>query len=172
MTAVKRGDSANSLSSFTTKAITDAHISHANHAPSSDCRMGREWRGVGWPQHVAVQRSPSVKFGGVAVGGIRISHMTDIGNGISMATNASKGKKKEVIIQPLKAQAPSKPAISDDQWPQSSGGRKQQKDGAVHPRQVRTDRRARQRTSRDYCPVTGGTKENIMTNLTTPPSPP
>ena len=69
---------------------------------------------------MTLYNEPSVKFGGVAVGGIRISHMTDIGNGICMSTNASKGKKKEVIIQPLKMAAPAqeqKPTIDDATWP-------------------------------------------------------
>ena len=118
VTAVKRGDSA--------EQPVVIHYQGDNGRPYKPCKTMRRVLIAGWGENGAawVGRSmtlyndPSVKFGGVAVGGIRISHMTDIGNGISMATNASKGKKKEVIIQPLKAQAPSKPAISDDQWPQ------------------------------------------------------
>ena len=118
VTAVKRGDSA--------EQPVVIHYNGDNGRPYKPCKTMRRVLIAGWGENGAawigrsmtLYNDPSVKFGGVAVGGIRISHMTDIGNGISMATNASKGKKKEVIIQPLKAQAPSKPAISDDQWPQ------------------------------------------------------
>ena len=118
VTAVKRGDSA--------EQPVVIHYNGDNGRPYKPCKTMRRVLIAGWGENGAawigrsmtLYNEPSVKFGGVAVGGIRISHMTDIGNGISMATNASKGKKKEVIIQPLKAQAPSKPAISDDQWPQ------------------------------------------------------
>ena len=118
VTAVKRGDSA--------EQPVVIHYQGDNGRPYKPCKTMRRVLIAGWGENGAawigrsmtLYNEPSVKFGGVAVGGIRISHMTDIGNGISMATNASKGKKKEVIIQPLKAQAPSKPAISDDQWPQ------------------------------------------------------
>ena len=118
VTAVKRGDSA--------EQPVVIHYQGDNGRPYKPCKTMRRVLIAGWGENgsawvgrsMSLYNEPSVKFGGVAVGGIRISHMTDIGNGISMATNASKGKKKEVIIQPLKAQAPSKPAISDDQWPQ------------------------------------------------------
>lgn len=118
VTAVKRGDSA--------EQPVVIHYNGDNGRPYKPCKTMRRVLIAGWGENgsawigrsMTLYNEPSVKFGGVAVGGIRISHMTDIGNGISMATNASKGKKKEVIIQPLKAQAPSKPAISDDQWPQ------------------------------------------------------
>ena len=118
VTAVKRGDSA--------EQPVVIHYQGDNGRPYKPCKTMRRVLIAGWGENGAawigrsmtLYNEPSVKFGGVAVGGIRISHMTDIGNGISMATNASKGKKQEVIIQPLKAQAPSKPAISDDQWPQ------------------------------------------------------
>ena len=118
VTAVKRGDSA--------EQPVVIHYNGDNGRPYKPCKTMRRVLIAGWGENgaawvgrsMSLYNEPSVKFGGVAVGGIRISHMTDIGNGISMATNASKGKKKEVIIQPLKAQAPSKPAISDDQWPQ------------------------------------------------------
>jgi len=118
VTAVKRGDSA--------EQPVIIHYQGDNGRPYKPCKTMRRVLIAGWGENGAawVGRSmtlynePSVKFGGVAVGGIRISHMTDIGNGLRLAPNASKGKKQEVIIQPLKAQAPSKPAISDDQWPQ------------------------------------------------------
>ena len=118
VTAVKRGDSA--------EQPVVIHYQGDNGRPYKPCKTMRRVLIAGWGENgaawvgrsMSLYNEPSVKFGGVAVGGIRISHMTDIGNGLRLAPNASKGKKQEVIIQPLKAQAPSKPAISDDQWPQ------------------------------------------------------
>ena len=106
VTAVKRGDSA--------EQPVVIHYNGDNGRPYKPCKTMRRVLIAGWGENGAawigrsmtLYNEPSVKFGGVAVGGIRISHMTDIGNGISMATNASKGKKKEVIIQPLKITAP------------------------------------------------------------------
>jgi len=118
VTAVKRGDSA--------EQPVVIHYQGDNGRPYLPCKTMRRVLIAGWGENgaawvgrsMSLYNEPSVKFGGVAVGGIRISHMTDIGNGLRLTPNASKGKKQEVIIQPLKAQAPSKPAISDDQWPQ------------------------------------------------------
>lgn len=118
VTAVKRGDSA--------EQPVVIHYQGDNGRPYKPCKTMRRVLIAGWGENGAawigrsmtMYNEPSVKFGGVAVGGIRISHMTDIGNGLRLTPNASKGKKQEVIIQPLKAQAPSRPAISDDQWPQ------------------------------------------------------
>ena len=118
VSAVKRGDS--------NEQPVVIHYNGDNGRPYLPCKTMRRVLIAGWGENGAawigrsmtLYNEPSVKFGGVAVGGIRISHMTDIGNGLRLTPNASKGKKQEVIIQPLKAQAPSKPAISDDQWPQ------------------------------------------------------
>lgn len=120
VTAVKRGDSA--------EQPVIIHYQGDNGRPYKPCKTMRRVLIAGWGENgaawvgrsMALYNEPSVKFGGVAVGGIRISHMTDIGNGICMATNASKGKKKEVIIQPLKMAAPAqeqKPTIDDATWP-------------------------------------------------------
>lgn len=43
----------------------------------------------------------SVMFGGVKVGGIRISHMSDIDRDISVALTATKGKKAQVTIKKM-----------------------------------------------------------------------
>lgn len=44
---------------------------------------------------------PNVMFGGIKVGGIRISHMTDIEQEISVAVNTTRGKKAPFIIKKL-----------------------------------------------------------------------
>ena len=45
---------------------------------------------------------PTVKFGPLAVGGIRISHMSDIDGPMTMALTATKGVKKAYKVVPLK----------------------------------------------------------------------
>ena len=42
-----------------------------------------------------------VRFGGAAVGGIRISHLTDISKPVAMALTATRGTKKAYTVQPL-----------------------------------------------------------------------
>lgn len=50
---------------------------------------------------MTLYRDPAVKFGGFDVGGIRISHMTDITKPITMALTASKANRKPFTVQPL-----------------------------------------------------------------------
>ena len=44
---------------------------------------------------------PSVKFGGIAVGGIRISHMSDLEKSFTMALSVSKASRKPYTIHPI-----------------------------------------------------------------------
>lgn len=61
---------------------------------------------------VTLYRDPNVKWGGLPVGGIRISHMTDLpseklDNGkIQLALTETKGKRSPFVIRPLQVQAP------------------------------------------------------------------
>lgn len=48
---------------------------------------------------------PKVKFGGLEVGGIRISHLSHIGQAMTMALTASKANKKPYTVQPLSVSA-------------------------------------------------------------------
>ena len=105
VTGVRRGDSDQPVV-----------ISYAgdNGKPYKPCKTMRRVLIAGWTENgsawigrsMTLYNEPSVKFGGVAIGGIRISHMSDIGNGLRLTPNASKGKKTEVFIQPLKMQKP------------------------------------------------------------------
>ncbi len=52
---------------------------------------------------MTLYRDPAVKFGGFDVGGIRISHMTDITKPVTMALTASKANRKPFTVQPLQA---------------------------------------------------------------------
>lgn len=50
---------------------------------------------------MTLYRDPSVKWGGLEVGGIRISHMTDIDSQVTMALTATKSQRKPYIVKPL-----------------------------------------------------------------------
>ena len=63
---------------------------------------GRQWIG----RSMTLYNDPSVKFGGVAVGGIRISHMSHIDRDISLSLTATKGKKEPRIIKRLEVTDP------------------------------------------------------------------
>jgi hypothetical protein len=58
---------------------------------------GREWIG----RSMTLYNNPEVKFGGVKVGGIRISHLSDIERDIALSLTATKGKKEGFIIKRL-----------------------------------------------------------------------
>lgn len=48
---------------------------------------------------------PTIKWGGMCVGGIRISHMTNIADTMTMALTVTRANKKPFIVQPLVNQA-------------------------------------------------------------------
>jgi hypothetical protein len=58
---------------------------------------GREWVG----KSMTLYNDPQVKFGGDEVGGIRISHMTDIERDIQLSLTATRGKKALHTIRKL-----------------------------------------------------------------------
>jgi hypothetical protein len=60
---------------------------------------GREWIG----RSMVLFNDPKVKFGGVQVGGIRISHLSDIERDIALSLTATKGKKDAYVIKKLEA---------------------------------------------------------------------
>lgn len=59
---------------------------------------------------MTVYRDPNVKWGGMAIGGIRISHITGIEKPLTVSLTASKGKWKPFTVQPLKVLAKKEPA--------------------------------------------------------------
>jgi hypothetical protein len=63
---------------------------------------------------MTLYRDPSVKWAGMEVGGIRISHLSDIDSKITMALTATKGSRKPYTVQPLKLDA-TKAAPSQEQ---------------------------------------------------------
>lgn len=62
--------------------------------------QAKEWVG----RSMTLYCDPNVKFGGVALGGIRISHLSDIGKTINMMLTSSRARKTEFIVQPLIAE--------------------------------------------------------------------
>jgi len=56
---------------------------------------------------MTLYRDPEVKWGGMAVGGIRISHMSHIDAPITMALTATKGSRKPFTVRPLPSSAQS-----------------------------------------------------------------
>lgn len=58
---------------------------------------------------------PSVKFGGVAVGGIKVHAMSDVDGDFSLMLSVSRGKRVEHRVKKLEVKSPEKP--SDDRSP-------------------------------------------------------
>jgi hypothetical protein len=68
--------------------------------------------GNAWPgKSMTVYNDESVRFGGAQVGGIRISHLSDIERDISLSLTATKGKKSAHTIKALKQEPPSLDAL-------------------------------------------------------------
>lgn len=64
---------------------------------------------------MTLYRDPNVKFGGIMVGGIRISHMTGLEKDMPMALQVTKGSKKLFTVKPLKVQQ-ERQAPQEDPW--------------------------------------------------------
>jgi hypothetical protein len=58
---------------------------------------GGEWVG----KSMTLYNDPSVEYGGVKVGGIRISHLSHIERDIAILLTAKRGKKQEFVIKKL-----------------------------------------------------------------------
>lgn len=56
---------------------------------------------------------PNVLFGGKAVGGIRISHMSDLDAPRTMALTVTKAKREPYTVKPLAAEKPTGPSARD-----------------------------------------------------------
>ena len=55
---------------------------------------------------MTLYRDPEVKYGGIKVGGIRISHLSDIQADMHMALTVTRGKRAEYIVRKLAASKP------------------------------------------------------------------
>lgn len=63
---------------------------------------GRVWVG----RSMTLYADPEVKWGGVKVGGIRISHLSHIDNDLSLSLTAAKGKRAPHLVRRLEVAAP------------------------------------------------------------------
>jgi len=71
-------------------------------------------------RYMTLYRDPEVKYGGIKVGGIRISHLSDITADMYMALTVTRGKRAEYTVQRLNIQAPAakpKAAPAADGYP-------------------------------------------------------
>jgi hypothetical protein len=57
----------------------------------------KDWHG----QSMRLYNDPSIKFGGVKVGGIRISHMTGLNGRMSLMLTTTRSRRAEFIVEPL-----------------------------------------------------------------------
>jgi hypothetical protein len=55
---------------------------------------------------MTLYRDPTVKWAGMEVGGIRISHLSHIPEALTMALTATKGSRKPYTVRPLEVAAP------------------------------------------------------------------
>lgn len=60
-------------------------------------KNGHDWVG----RSMTLFNEPTVKFGGVEVGGIRISHLSHIESALTLSTNVTKGKKAPYTVKRL-----------------------------------------------------------------------
>lgn len=63
-------------------------------------------------RYMTLYRDPEVKYGGIKVGGIRISHLSDITADMYMALTVTRGKRAEYTVKKLATAAP-KPQPAD-----------------------------------------------------------
>lgn len=139
MTAIiaPKSDQINSddlISGPRTIAITDVDIRPGTEQPCSiffDGDNGKPWKPcksmarvlvAAWGpdaktyvgRAVTLYRDPSVKWGGMEVGGIRISHMTHIERDMMMALTATKGKRAPYTVKVLRDAPQASPTQKPD----------------------------------------------------------
>lgn len=61
-------------------------------------------------KRITLFRDPEIRFGGDAVGGIRISHASDIERPLVMALTLKRGQRAQYRVEPLPAEKPAQPA--------------------------------------------------------------
>lgn len=61
-------------------------------------------------RRMTIYRDPAVKFGGMDVGGIRVSHLSHIEKRITVALMVTRGKRAPYVVEPLATPPASQPA--------------------------------------------------------------
>lgn len=105
-------------------------------ACKSMCRVMVTAWGADSKQYVGrsmtLYRDPSVKWAGMEVGGIRISHMSDISSPLTMALTMTKSNRKPFTVKPLvAAKEPAAPKETTDTPPDLSSSVKLPSDAAA-----------------------------------------
>lgn len=70
---------------------------------------------------VTLYCDPKVKWGGMEVGGIRVSHMSHIDSDLVLALTMTKGKKAPTRVKPLKADVAPLKVVKKEEPPQTEG---------------------------------------------------
>jgi len=83
-------------------SLTNRRIIIAAWGPETDIYSGRQ---------MTLYGDPTVKFGGVALGGIKISHLSHMPKTLEIKLSTSKGKRETFTVKPLAA-APKPPDTS------------------------------------------------------------
>ena len=63
-------------------------------------------------RRLTLYREPTIKFGGAVVGGIRVSHMSNIDGAKEVMLQVTRGKREKFIVEPL-PDAPAAPTEAD-----------------------------------------------------------
>ena len=129
-TIAPRSDQLNAedlLSGPRTVTITDVHQGASTEQPvdivTAEFGTGRPWKPsktvrrilvAAWGpeasayvgRRATIYRDPDVKFGGMAVGGIRVSHLSHIDQPLTVALTVAKGKRAPFVVKPLTEPAP------------------------------------------------------------------
>lgn len=102
----------------------DVHLVEFPGRPFKPCKTVRRIMVIAWGadaatytgQRMTLYRDPAVKFGGMDVGGIRVSHMTGIEKPMKVALTVSRGKRAPYIVQPLAESAPEAKFDYQGEW--------------------------------------------------------
>jgi hypothetical protein len=65
-------------------------------------------------RRLTLYRDPDVRFGGEAVGGIRVSHLSHIGPAFTLALTVTRGRRAPFRVEPLPDDVPVSPSVSAD----------------------------------------------------------
>ena len=65
-------------------------------------------------RRMTLYRDPTIRFGGMEVGGIRISHLSHIDKSFTLALTVTRGKRAPLTVEPLADVAPTKPAAKTE----------------------------------------------------------
>lgn len=81
---------------------------------------------------LTLYRDPNVKWGGMPVGGIRVSHMSDIKTALTMALTETRGSRKPYTVKPMEGgKTPAKDQSVETESTQSSSKPKETLDDRI-----------------------------------------